>query len=119
MERRQHQRNQVHFEAKVTSLTTRARSSMGRVSDLSKSGISVVLPLQLEPGESIQLEMADSVMVGRVIYSNPESLLFRAGIEVERVELGASSLADLLQRSLMQSMPGLPGLEPAETRLSW
>ena len=117
MERRLHQRNQVHFEAKVTSLTTRAQSSMGRVSDLSKSGISVVLPLQLLPGESVKLEMADSVMFGRVIYSNPESLLFRVGIEVERVELGVSSLADLLQRTLMGAMPGLPGLEPSETHL--
>ena len=117
MERRLHQRNQVHFEAKVTSLTSRAHSSMGRVSDLSKSGISVVLPLELAPGESVQLEMADSLVVGRVIYSNAESSLFRVGIEVERVELGASSLANLLQRTLMQEMPGLPGLEPSVTHL--
>jgi PilZ domain len=117
MERRLHQRNQVHFEAKVTSLTSRAHSSMGRVSDLSQSGISVVLPLQLVPGESVQLEMADSVITGRVIYSNPENSTFRAGIEVQKVDLGASSLADLLQRTLMLEMPGLPGLEPSETRL--
>ena len=117
MERRLHPRNQVHFEAKVTSLTTPARSSLGRVSDLSQSGISLVLPVQLAPGDRVKLEMADSVMVGRVVHSGPESSLFRVGIEVERVELGASSLADLLQRTLMLEMPGLPGLEPSETRL--
>lgn len=117
MERRLHQRNQVHFEAKVTNLTTSAKASLGRVSDLSNSGVSVVLPLSFAPGDRVRVEMADSVMAGRVIHSSPESSLFRVGIEVERVELGASSLADLLQRTLMLEMPGLPGLESSETRL--
>ena len=114
MERRLHQRNQVHFEAKVTDLTTREQACLGRVSDISKSGISVILPIRLATGDSVQL---DSILAGRVVYSNPEETLFRIGIEVDRIHLGDSDLSDLLQRTLMDAMPGMPGLEPTETRL--
>ena len=87
---------------------------MGRVSDISKSGISVVLPLQLAAGDLVNLEMADSRLAGRVIYSNPENTMFRVGIEVDRIDLGDSDLANLLQRTLRDSIPGMPGLETSE-----
>jgi len=117
MERRLHQRNQVHFEVRVTDLTTRAQACLGRVSDISKSGISVILPIRFATGDLVQLEMADSILAGRVVYSNPEETLFRIGIEVDRIHLGDSDLSNLLQRTLMDAMSGVPGLEPSETRL--
>ena len=115
MDRRLHQRNRVHFEARVSNLTTQEQSCLGRVSDISKAGISVILPLQLAAGDLVHLEMADSILAGRVVYSNPENALFRIGIEVDRIHLGDSDLSDLLQRTLLDAMPGMPGLEPSET----
>ncbi len=113
MERRLHPRAQVQFETKVTNQTTR-QSGLGRTCDISESGISVVLPFGLAEGDPVQLEMADSVFAGRVAYSQPEGAEFRIGIEVQRVQLGHSGLSSLLQRTLTETMPTLPGVEFAE-----
>jgi PilZ domain len=114
MERRLHPRTQVQFETKVTSLKARQESCLGRTCDISGSGISVVQALELAPGDLVQLEMADSVATGRVVYSNPEGAQFRVGIEVQKVQLGDSPLSILLQRTLMETMPLVPGVEYAE-----
>jgi hypothetical protein len=113
MERRLHQRTQVQFETKVTNLLTK-QSGLGRTCDISESGISVVQPLQLAAGDFVELEMADSRLAGRVAYSNPEGTEFRLGIEVQRVQLGDSGLSSLLQRTLVETMPSIPGVEYAE-----
>jgi hypothetical protein len=112
MERRLHPRARVQFETRVTSLRTK-QSGLGRTSDISESGISVVQPLQLAAGDFVELEMADSTLTGRVTYSNPEGIDFRLGIDVQRVQLGDSSLSSLLQQTLWETMPTLPGVEYA------
>jgi hypothetical protein len=111
MDRRLHTRPLVHFEAKVT---TPEQSSLGRVRDMSQSGISVVVPLQFAPGDLVQLDMADSVLLGRVAYSTPEGSQFRVGMEIQRVQLGDSDLSNLLQSTLRETMPLTPGVEHAE-----
>jgi hypothetical protein len=113
MERRLHPRAQVRFEAKLTATETK-QTALGRTSDISESGISVVLPFSLEEGNAVQLEMADSILTGRVAYSKPEGAEFRVGIEVQRVDLGNSSLSMLLQTTLAETMPMVPGLEHTE-----
>jgi hypothetical protein len=117
MEQRLHDHFRIQFEARVTNLSSREHSACGRVSEISESGISVDLPLQLTPGDEVQLEMADSVLSGHVVYSNPESSLFRTGIAVEQVRLGVTDLSRLLQRTLIEAMPGTPGVEPSDTYL--
>lgn len=117
MDRRLHERVTVQFEAKVTKLSEVEQSTYGRVSDISNSGLSVVIPIQLAPGDLIRLEMADSVLNGHVIYSKTEGCLFRTGIEVEQVLLGDTGLSQLLQRTLRETMSGAPGLEPSETQI--
>jgi hypothetical protein len=113
MERRLHPRARVQFETRVTNLRTK-ESVLGRTCDISESGISVVQPLQLAAGDVVELEMADSTLSGRVAYSNPEGTEFRLGIEVKSVHLGDSNLSSLLQRTLVETMPTLPGVEFAE-----
>jgi hypothetical protein len=81
---------------------------------MSKSGISVILPLPFAPADAVQLEMADSILLGRVVYSNPEGSQFRIGIEVDRVELGDSDLSNALQETLRETMPNTPGVEHSE-----
>jgi hypothetical protein len=109
MERRREERFQVRFETKVTA---RGQSVLGRVSNISESGISVDLPFQLSPGDSLELEMADSTVYGHVVYSEREGEYFRTGIDASRVSLGETSLSSLLQRVLMETLPMTPGLEP-------
>ena len=111
MERRLHPRTQVQFEARVTSQSRRDQFFIGKLCDLSESGVSVVLPFQFATADLVELEVADSLLIGRVIYSNPENSLFRVGIEVQKVQLGNSDLSNLLQTTLLESMPDVPGVE--------
>ncbi|HEY1759261.1 MAG TPA: PilZ domain-containing protein [Bryobacteraceae bacterium] len=80
MERRAHERHKVGFETKITVLDDLGHSAFGRASDISRSGISVVLPLQLKAGDLVELELADSFLYGHVVYSSPYTALFRTGI---------------------------------------
>lgn len=117
MERRADERYPVQFEAKVTALGDQRRSAFGRVSDISNSGIRVDLPFPLAAGDLVELEMADSTVYGRVVYSIPENSLFRTGVEASRVVLGATDLSILLQQVLQETMPQMPGVETAEPTL--
>lgn len=116
MDRRLHERIVVQFEAKVTTVNN-LESACATVSDISQSGISVGLPMQLAPGDKVRVEMADCLLSGHVVYSNSEGSSFRTGIDVDQVQLGASELSQLLQRTLSEVMPGTPGLEYQEAYL--
>ena len=100
----------VQFEARVTKLNRRTEPANGMVADISHSGVSVVTPMELTPGDSVELEMADSVLSGRVVYSRPDNLQFRAGITVDQIRLGGTGLSHLLEVTLNEA--GVPGLEP-------
>jgi PilZ domain len=115
MDRRLRPRTRMQFEAKVTNQNKREQSALGRVYDMSDSGISVILPLRLDSEDIVELEMADSLLVGRVVYCNPEDGVYRLGIEIQRAQLGDSGLANLLHRTLMEAMPSVPGVEQGET----
>ncbi|HXP84425.1 MAG TPA: hypothetical protein VN841_06880 [Bryobacteraceae bacterium] len=66
----------------------------------------------------MEIEIADSLLIGRVIYSTASNSLFRTGIEATRVALGATVLAGLLQRILMETLPEVPGIEATEAQFS-
>jgi hypothetical protein len=116
MERRGDERFKVQFETRVTVLGDQRHSALGRVTDISNSGISVELPFQLAEGDLVELEMADSTVYGQVVYSNHESPLFRTGIEASRVLLGGTELSSILQRVLLETLPEMPGLETSGAR---
>ncbi len=111
MERRTEERYEVRFEAKVTAT---GRLALARVSNISESGISVDLPFQLAPGDSVELEMADSTIYGHVVYSKPGNSTFPTGIQASRVALGGTDLSTVLQKVLMENLPLIPGLEPSD-----
>ena len=107
------QRYPACVDIQVTGLTDRTQVSRGQVSDISRSGLCVIVPIRFAPGDLVKLEFADSLLFGYVIYSNPEEKGFRSGIEVERVLLGGTTLSRMLQSILKREMPHVPGLEPA------
>jgi hypothetical protein len=113
MERRAEERYEVQFEARVTSVGDCSHSGVGLVADISSSGISICLPVQLRAGDMVAVEIADSMVYGHVIYSKPDGSSYRTGIEAIRVLLGGTDLSHLLQRILMERLPGIPGLEPS------
>jgi hypothetical protein len=104
----------IVFETRVTDLKT-GQSCLGSACGILESGISVVQSLELAPDDPVRLEMADCVAVGRIVYSNAEGKQFRLGIEVQRFQLGNSSLSNLLRRTLVKMAPSL--LDSAESEV--
>jgi hypothetical protein len=101
------------FDVLFMGLTDPSRVCRGRMSDISKSGLSVLLPIHYAPGDLVKLDFADSTLFGYVVHSNPYGGAFRTGIEVERVLLGGTDLASLLQSILKHEMPQVPGVTAA------
>lgn len=61
----------------------------------------------------VELHVAESALFGYVRYSNRDGPKFLTGVEVERVLLGTSDLAQLLKKVLIEMMPTVPGLDAA------
>ena len=58
------------------------------------------MPQPLEPGGFIRLEIADSTLFCEVKYCHRASKMYTAGLLVERVLIGASQLAGLIEQAL-------------------
>jgi hypothetical protein len=84
----------------------------GRVSDISESGMCVLLPVELAPGRVLKLEIAGSSLFGYVVYSNADGADFRTGIEITRVLFGESDLSKLLRAVLAEEIPGMASSFP-------
>jgi protein involved in polysaccharide export with SLBB domain len=100
----------AEFEVWMTDLQNLGHSACGRMRDISQSGVCVVGPLKLGPGDIVRIDVADSVLFGLITYSLPEGPEFRVGIEVQRVLLGGSDLSEVLELALNNAMPKLAGL---------
>jgi hypothetical protein len=114
MHRRFEDRLSTEFDIVVTDLSCESRSGAGQVCDISKSGICATLPVDLAPGSAVRLEIADSTLFGHVVYSNPDGPRFRVGMEVVRVLLGGTDHSRLLQSTLQEEIPDLPGVDGSE-----
>ena len=97
------------FEVRV-NVPSQARSTFGRVSEIVGSAITLVSPMELVPGEAVELEMADSILHGDVLCSKPHGSSFQTWIEMRRVVVGTTELSRILQRVLLKALPELPGL---------
>jgi PilZ domain len=91
----------------VTDLLKPGRSASGTMRDISNSGLCVVTPLPLTPGDMVRLDVAESVLFGIVTHATAEGADWRTGIEIERVLIGDSDLSRVLHLVLQESMPDL------------
>lgn len=105
MDRRSHHRALTDLDVEVIRIARNDQSVAGRIEDISESGMCLILPSELEPEEIVRLEAADCTLFGHVVYSTRAQETFRTGIEVERVLLGDTGLADLLRLALQDTMP--------------
>ena len=55
--------------------------------------------------EIVRLETADCTLFGHVVHCTWQRNAFRTGIEVERVLIGNTDLAELLRTALQDTMP--------------
>jgi hypothetical protein len=136
MERRVHDRAPMAYPVRVTVPASPEISASGETLDISKSGVTLYLPLQLVPGTPVKMEIADSVVYWFVANSRefprlsepssarnksgtggselktagepaPEQSFFRVGIEVLEVLVGPSGLSKLLKEDFEEAMPDL------------
>jgi hypothetical protein len=99
------------IHVRVTNLGMPAQTGNGRMTDISESGMGIVIPFALSPGDVVQLDVEDSRLFGFVVHVGLEENRnhYRAGIELQRVLIGSSDLSRVLNLALKQALPELAG----------
>lgn len=110
MDRRRDERYPAYFDAKVIDVANEDCSAAGFVTNISNSGVCIISSLQLQPGALVRVEIADSALLGQVVYSMAEEQSFRTGIQVTQVLIGGTDLSTLLRAMLIEAMPSTPGV---------
>ena len=105
MDRRLHNRALADLDIEVVRLTHKDQIVSGRLEDISESGMCLILPSELVADEIVRLETADCTLFGHVVHCTWQRNAFRTGIEIERVLLGNTDLAELLGTALQDTMP--------------
>jgi hypothetical protein len=105
VDRRLHNRALTDLDVAVTRLKDKDHIVNGRLEDISESGMCLILPCELAVDEMVKVEAADCSVFGHVIHCKWQRNAFRTGIEVERVLLGNTDLADLLRTAVQDAMP--------------
>lgn len=105
MDRRLHNRALADLDVEVVRLDDKNQIVAGRLEDISESGMCLILPCDLAADELVRLETADCTLFGHVVHCTWQRNAFRTGVEVERVLLGNSDLAELLRTVLRDTMP--------------
>jgi hypothetical protein len=105
VDRRLHTRALADLDVEVVRLKKTNQTISGRLEDISESGMCVILPCELATDELVRLEAADCTLFGHVVHCKWQRNAFRTGIEVDRVLLGNTDLADLLRTTLQGTMP--------------
>src|SRR6266852_7663952 len=116
MDRRLHPRRISDIDIRVTDLHS-GHSYAGRVADVSRAGLCVVLEGDIPLGTSLRLEAGDSLLYGFVAYATAEGSSVRTGVELQQVLMGATDLSRLLENSLRAFLPQLSGLASPEMYL--
>lgn len=105
VDRRLHNRALADLDIELIRIQKNEQSVTGRLADISEAGMCLILPAELAQEELVRLEAADCTLFGHVVYSTFTRNAFRTGIEVERVLLGNTDLAELLRTALQETMP--------------
>jgi len=105
VDRRLHNRALADLDVEVVRLKDKGEIVAGRLEDISESGMCLILPCELSADEMVRLETADCTLFGHVVHCTWQRNAFRTGIEVERVLLGNTDLAELLRTVLQDTMP--------------
>jgi hypothetical protein len=110
VDRRLDRRYPLDLKVQVTDLTRQGFSGTARLTNISNSGVGLLLSEPLMPGDFVRLEIADTFLLGHVVHSRLDRDGFSAGVEIERVLIGGSDLSRLLHSVLAQNMPDIPGV---------
>jgi c-di-GMP-binding flagellar brake protein YcgR len=74
----------------------------GELLDISESGIGVLLPIGIEPGSLLNVELLKVQLTGEVTYANPNGDMFRIGIAIEPSLLETSRISEIVRNHITQ-----------------
>lgn len=95
MERRRELRVSSDQPVRVTLLCEPRRRLAGRIHDHAATGISVLLPEPVRPGDPIQIDLEDALVLGEVRYWRAAEGGYVVGIEIEEALHGLAALKRL------------------------
>jgi hypothetical protein len=100
MESREEPRFETHQEITVTLLGDRETSFPGKIVNLSVKGLCLQTNYALSPGAALKIEMADTLVLGEVVYCRRSGTDFHLGISLEQALYHTRDVAALAQRLL-------------------
>lgn len=92
MDRRAEPRNPVNqsgWLSKAPGLAPRVRM---HILNMSRNGMRIVLDDAMEPGATVEVETADALFLGEVVYCEPLGNGFVMGVEVKHALMGVPQL---------------------------
>jgi hypothetical protein len=100
VERRREARAELNESVRVTVLSDPPGNPIiGRATDVSGRGMSLVLAQPLPGGALVRIDQVDRMFLGEVVYSKSEEGVFRVGILVDQVLRQTHDL-EMLRRAL-------------------
>ena len=100
MNRRRELRISSDQPVRITLLCEPRRQLDGRINDYSARGISIFTSEPVRPGDAIQIDLEDSLVLGEVRYWRAAERGYVVGIEIEEALHGLAALARLNQALL-------------------
>jgi hypothetical protein len=109
-ENRLHHRFPTSLDVVLTDIADPDHAGTGWIVDVSRTGIRARMPNKVEPGAIVKLEVADCALFGQAIRCSEDAGAYEIGVEIVRVLLGRSDLAQLVNTILAETAPNTPGV---------
>ena len=87
------QRHQLRQSAVLSVLGTDTPVLRGEILDLSEGGTQILIDQPLSYALLVRIEYDDNLLLGEVVYCQPEQACWLVGIRVEHALLGLNALA--------------------------
>ena len=100
MESRQERRFEMDQEITVTLLGDREATFPGKIVNLFWNGMCLETSYALSPGAALKIELADTLVLGEVVYCRPQGPQFHLGISLEQALYHTRDVAALARRLL-------------------
>lgn len=109
-ENRLHQRFPTNLDVVLTDIADPDQAGTGWIVDVSRTGIRARMPKKVDPGTIVKLEVADCALFGQAIRCSEDGGAYEIGVEIVRVLIGKSDLAQLVNTILAETVPNTPGV---------
>lgn len=108
MGRRHSARQPACFNVTLADLAEREPPVTAFISNVSQRGVCIVLPIALNIGQDVRMQIAQTALFGMVVYSTAEGDFFRTGISVQLPVAGTTGVSELLRTMLTPVDPVVP-----------